>query len=84
MIEYVLGTYEDRIVLFANKYPVYIGENPYGFINYVITPATETDCRFGESIALMLGPIAEIDDMIVNNTVDSVRATMNPTFEIQK
>jgi len=84
MIEYKITWYSDRCVLLANNYPVYVGANPYEFIPYVIVPATDSGCRFGEWLPVMIWPLGEADDVIFNNLIDGVRATMNPTFLVQR
>jgi len=54
LIEFKYTTYDDRIILHANNYPVYIGINFFGFINYVIKSAGGDQMRFGEGIPYMM------------------------------
>ncbi len=49
MIEYKYYTTDDKMVLIANNYPVYIGDNIFGFIPFEIISATDAqytlDCE---------------------------------------
>lgn len=80
LIEYKYTVYEDRIVLHANWYPVYIGPNPFWFIPYVIKSATDEDARHGEWIPYLLNWIEEIGDSFVNNYVDWARHIATPQY----
>ncbi len=41
LIEVIITTTEENIIIHANNYPVYIGKNFFGFINYVVQSATD-------------------------------------------
>lgn len=84
LLEYQYTTYEDRIVLHVNWYPVYIWPNPFGFIWYVIKSATDEDARHGEWIPYMLAWIEEIGDSFVNNYVDWARHIATPQYTAVK
>lgn len=70
LLEFHYGVYDDRIVLHVNGYPVYIGPNFYGFINYVIKAAGDDSIRFGEGIPFMLKGLEEIATSFICNYVD--------------
>lgn len=85
MIEWKFYTRDDTIVLVANNYPVYIGKNVYGFIPYVIRPATSSKVRLGcEGIPYLLRWFEEAVNSFVNNYVDSARAVATPSFSVMK
>ena len=54
MVEAKIGYYNHKLVISANGYPVYIGENPFGFIPYVVVPIVNTHSRFGEGIPYLI------------------------------
>ena len=47
LVEYKYTVTNDFIVLTFNGYPVYIGDNVFGFIPYVIKPTVQSDVRIG-------------------------------------
>lgn len=53
-VEYILTTYEDRIMLSGNGYPMYAGKNFYGCINYTIGQAYETRELISEGVPYLL------------------------------
>lgn len=81
LIEVIYTVTEDNIVIHANNYPVYIGKNFFGFINYVVSSATdETQSLWAEGIPYQLSGIEETYDSFVNNLIDSARVTTTPNF----
>lgn len=81
LIEVIYTVTDDNIVIHANNYPVYIGKNFFGFINYVVQSATdETQALWGEGIPFQLAGIEETYDSFVNNLIDSARITTTPNF----
>lgn len=81
LIEYKYYTTENRIVLMANDYPVYIGINPFGFIPFEIMSASDPqyvlDC---EGVPYKLAGLSDTMDSFMNNYIDSARAIATPTF----
>jgi len=84
LIEFKATWYAGRLIIRANGYPVYIWENPYGFIPYVIKAANQTKARFWEGLPYMLKWLEEVWNSFVNNYFDSARAISNPTLVVQK
>lgn len=84
LIEYKATWYQWRLIILANNYPVYIWENPYWFIPYVIKAANQTKARFWEWIPYMLKWLEDVWNSFVNNYFDSARAVANPTLVVQK
>lgn len=85
MIEWKYYTRKDTIVLFANNYPVFIGPNKKGFINYIVKPATSSKVRMGcEGIPYLLRGFEEAVNSFLNNMIDSGRAVATPTFTVIK
>lgn len=81
LIEYKYYNRDDRTVLIANGYPVYIGENPFGFIPYVIRSTEDVqytlDC---EGVPFKLAGMEKTINSFMNNYLDSVRSVASPTF----
>lgn len=73
-VEFVLTTYEDRIVLRANGYPMYIGKNFYGCINYTFGQAYETRGLVSESVSYLLQGTENTQNSFFNNTLDNARS----------
>lgn len=84
LIEWRATRYLWRLIIFANNYPVYIWENPYWFIPYVIKAANQTKARIWEWIPYMLKWLEDIWNSFVNNFFDSARWLANPTMVAQK
>lgn len=84
LIEFKITWYKTRIVLLANNYPVYIWENIYWFIPYVIKASNETDTRFWEGIPYLLKWLEEVWNSFINNYFDSARSIANPTIVANK
>jgi len=84
LIEYKATWYNGRLIIIANNYPVYIGENPYGFIPYVVKAANQTKARFWEGIPYMLKGLEDVGNSFINNYFDSARSIANPTIVVQK
>jgi len=84
LIEFKATWYAWRLIIIANWYPVYIWENPYGFIPYVIKAANQTKARFWEGIPYMLKGLEEVWNSFINNYFDSARSIANPTLVVQK
>ncbi len=84
LIECLYTVYDDRIILHANRYPVYVGPNPFGFIPYVIKAAGDSRMRFGEGVPYMLRGLEETSNSFVNNYFDGARALATPTFAAVK
>lgn len=84
LIEFKITWYINRVVLIANNYPVYIGENPFGFIPYIVKPASNTKTRFWEWVWYVLKPLEDIGNSFVSNYFDSARAIANPKIVAQK
>lgn len=81
LTEFVITTYENRTVLKANGYPVYIGKNPFGFINYVTKSATNSEMSLGcEGIPFLIRGIEQVQDSFYNGYIDNARSIFNPTF----
>lgn len=81
LIEYKYYTTDNRIVLIANDYPVYVGINPFGFIPFEIMSASDPqytlDC---EGVPYKLAGLSDTMDSFMNNYIDSARAIAAPTF----
>jgi len=81
IIKYKYYNRDDRTVLIANGYPVYIGENPFGFIPYVIRSSEDVqytlDC---EGVPFKLAGMEKTMNSFMNNYLDSVRSVASPTF----
>lgn len=81
LIEYKYYTTDNRIVLIANEYPVYVGINPFGFIPFEIMSASDPqyvlDC---EGVPYKLAGLSDTMDSFMNNYIDSARAIATPTF----
>ena len=84
LIEFKITWRKSRVVLIANGYPVYIWDNPYGFIPYVIKAANETDSRFGEWLPYLIKPLEDVWNSFINNYFDWARALAQPTFVANK
>jgi hypothetical protein len=85
MIEWRYYVRNDQIVLMANNYPVYIGPNTFGFIPYVIKPATSSKVRMGcEGIPYLLSGFEEAVNSFLNNYIDSARSVATPSFTVLK
>lgn len=81
MVEYKYTTTNDMIVLQFNGYPVYIGDNIFGFIPYVIKATNSTDVRMGcEWVPYLLRGMETTLNSHMNNYIDSVKAVASPTF----
>ena len=81
LIEFKFTTYDDRLVLHANNYPVYISKNNfYGFIPYVIKAGWDEEMRFGEGIPYLMKGTEEIANSFTNNYFDWARSIATPTF----
>jgi len=83
LIEFKLTTYKSRIVLIANWYPMYIGENIYWFINYIVT-AANGETRFWEWIPYLTKPLEDAGNSFLNNYIDWARSIAQPTFVANK
>lgn len=85
MIEYKYYTTDDKIVLIANNYPVYIGKNIFGFIPFEIISATDAqytlDCEW---VPYKLAGLSDTMDSFLNNYIDSARSIASPTFVAMK
>lgn len=84
LIEFKITWYKTRIILLANNYPVYIWENIYWFIPYVIRASNETDARFWEWIPYLLKWLEDVWNSFINNYFDSARSIANPTIVANK
>lgn len=85
LIEILYYTSEEKIVIHANNYPVYIGKNIYGFVPYVIRSATDETMRLGvEGIPFLMQGIEETHDSFLNNLIDSARMTTTPLMQAQR
>ncbi len=84
LVEYKATWYNGRLIIIANNYPVYIWENPYWFIPYVIKASNQTKARFGEWIPYMLKWLEDVGNSFINNYFDSARSLANPTIVVQK
>ena len=84
LIEFKISWYKSRVVLIANWFPVYIWDNPYGFIPYVIKAANETDSRFWEWLPYLIKPLEDVWNSFINNYFDWARALAQPTFVANK
>lgn len=84
LIEFKITWYINRVVLIANNYPVYIGENPFGFIPYIVKPASNTKTRFWEWVWYVLKSLEDIGNSFVSNYFDSARSIANPKIVAQK
>lgn len=84
LIEFKITWYINRVVLIANNYPVYIWENPFGFIPYIVKPASNTKTRFWEWVWYVLKPLEDIGNSFVSNYFDSARSIANPKIVAQK
>ncbi len=73
-VEYQLGTYEDRVVLVANNYPVFVGDNKDGKIMYEFIQAYHSREIFTEWPALLLSGLEDSQNSFYNNYVDNARA----------
>jgi hypothetical protein len=71
----------DRRVLFANKYPVFIGPNMQGFISIDVQSATDQkrglDC---EGVSYLAGDIDRLITGVVNSMADQVKQVSNPFY----
>ena len=65
-------------------FSVYIGQNMYWFIPYVIKASNETEARFWEGIPYLLKWLEEVWNSFVNNYFDSARSIANPTMVVNK
>lgn len=81
LIEYKYYTTDNRMVLVANDYPVYVGINRFGFIPFEIMSASDPqyvlDC---EGVPYKLAGLSDTMDSFMNNYIDSARAIAAPTF----
>ncbi len=84
LIEFKITWYINRVVLIANNYPIYIWENPFGFIPYIVKPASNTKTRFWEWVWYVLKPLEDIGNSFVSNYFDSARSIANPKIVAQK
>lgn len=82
MVEVKVGYYQHKMMVMANNYPIFIGENPFGFIPYVIVPASHTRGRFGEGIPYLISDIENLFNNFMNNHADSAKALANPAMEL--
>lgn len=81
LVEFIITTYEGRVVLQANGYPLYIGKNPFGFINYVTKSATNPEMSIGcEGIPYLIRGVEQTQDSFFNGYIDNARAIFNPSF----
>lgn len=78
-IEVLYYVRDDIIILFANKYPLYIGKNTIGFIPFEIQSTTDQsrgiDCEW---VNYLIGDIASLEDSFTNLLMDEVRQKINP------
>ena len=79
-VEFQFGCYEDHMILIANNYPVYVGDNIFGFIPYTIGTAYPTRWVFSESIPTILAGLEQTQNSFYNNLIDSARATAHPVL----
>lgn len=84
LIEFKATWYDSRLIILANRYPVYIWPNPYGFIPYVIKAANNTKARCWEGIPYLLKWLENVWNSFINNYFDSARSIANPTIVAQK
>jgi len=81
LIEYKYYTTEDKMLVFLNGYPVYIGPNPFGFIPFEIMSASDPqyvlDCEW---VPYKLAGLSETFDSFLNNYIDSAKSIAAPTF----
>ena len=85
MIEYKYYTTDDKMVLIANNYPVYIGDNIFWFIPFEIISATDAqytlDCEW---VPYKLAGLSDTMDSFLNNYIDSAKSIASPTFVAMK
>lgn len=81
LVEYKYTVTNDFIVLTFNGYPVYIGDNIFGFIPYVIKPTVQSDVRIGcEWVPYLLRWMETTVNSYMNNYLDGVRSIATPSF----
>ena len=73
-VEYKLCEYEDRIILIANNYPVFIGPNKNQKIMFKAVQAYNGRGLYTESPALLLSGLEDIEMSFLNNYVDNARS----------
>ena len=79
--EGLITVYNGRIVLRINGYPVYMGENIWGFIPYITKSATNPEMNIWcEGIPFLIRGQEETQDSFFNGYIDNARSIFNPTF----
>lgn len=73
-VEFRLTEYEDRIILIANGYPVYVGVNKNHKLMYRFVNAYQGRLLFTESPTLLLAGMEETEMSFFNNYVDNARS----------
>lgn len=84
LIEFKITTYDTRVVLLANNYPVYIWKNIYWFINYIVKASNDTKMRFWEWVPYCIWALERVWNSFINNYFDSARSIANPTLVVDK
>ncbi len=85
LIECILYTESSKMVLWANGYPVYIGDNPNGFIPFVLASTNDEKKVLGcEGVPYLLAGMEKTMNSFMNNYLDNVRATANKTYIARK
>lgn len=79
LVEFKITTYQSRIILIANWYPVYVWPNIYWFINYIVE-SVSGETRFGEWIPYLTKPLEDVWNSFLNNYFDWARSISQPTF----
>ena len=84
LIEYKLTVDDNKWVLIANNYPVYVGKNPYGFINYEYGNAYHTLGRFSEGLAFLMKDYEEVGTSFLNAYIDGAKSIIHPNLIADK
>lgn len=84
LIEYKCYTDNGRVIITANKLPVYIWKNPLWKINYHYGNTYHTKNRFSEGIWYLLRQIEAMGTSFLNTLIDWVRTINTPNFTAQK
>ncbi len=85
LIEAILYTESSKIVLWANGYPVYIGDNEANFIPFVLSSTNDEKKVLGcEGVPFLLAGMEKTMNSFMNNYLDNVRATANKTYIARK
>lgn len=79
-VEYKFWEYEDRVVLKANNFPVYIGPNKNGKIMFEFVRAYNSRELFTESPALLLSGLEDSQNSFWNNYIDNARVSAHVRY----